>query len=274
MWSHLVFAIKLWARALPTRWDVVVISSVPPDGLIAARFIRKRALVIDIRDIWPDALQSYGEPSRAARAFGTFCDAIYRATLRRAERIMIVAPGFRRWLARYGALKHGRVKFVPLGFRREDFRPLSHGGTEWDFCYAGGATPQFDIREFAPDFAKRHGIVLGSGPLLEAWKKAFPNSEFRGAVPRDKAMALMADSCQLLFPSNPFAQLPNKAFDYFALGHPVVLGDRCTRATRSLLNLRRRRVRQGSVDCWEDYRTIEKQALAQRAASIIEDAIH
>ncbi len=272
MWSHAVFALKLWLRAISTRWDAVVISSVPPDGLVAALFLRHRALIIDIRDIWPDALKSYGKPSRAARTFAAFCDAIYRFTLRRADRIMIVAPGFRSWLARYGALRHRRVKLVPLGFRREDFRPLSDGGTKWDFCYAGGATPQFDIREFAPAFSRHHGIVVGSGPLLDVWREAFPQTEFRGAVPRDEAMALMTESRQLLFPSNPFAQLPNKAFDYFALGHPVTLGGDTTRATRSLLNLRRRHgaVRQ---DCWEDYRAIEKEALAQRAATIIEDTI-
>lgn len=272
MWTHFIFALKLWLRAFPTRWDAVVISSVPPDGLIAARFLRKRALVIDVRDIWPDALQSYGRPSRAAHAFAAFCKTIYGTTLKRADRIMIVAPGFRSWLARYDALRHGRVKFVPLGFRREDFRSLSDGGTEWDFCYAGGATPQFDIREFAPAFADRRGIVLGSGPLLDAWSKTFPRTEFRGALPRDEAMDLMSKSRQLLFPSNPFAQLPNKAFDYFALGQPVTLGADCTRATRSLIGLRRRRAT-GCDDRWEDYRTIEKQALTRRAAAIIEDAI-
>lgn len=272
MCNHFIFALKLWLRALPTLWDAVVISSVPPDGLLAARFLRHRALVIDVRDIWPDALQSYGKPSRAARAFAAFCDAIYRSTLKRADRIMIVAPGFRSWLARYGALRHRRVKFVPLGFRREDFRPVSDGGTEWDFCYAGGVTPQFDIREFAPAFAGHRGIVVGSGPLLDSWREAFPQTEFRGAVPRDEAMALMTASRQLLFPSNPFAQLPNKAFDYFALGHPVTLGGASTRATRSLLDLRRRRGA-GREDRWEDYRAIEKEALAQRAATIIEDTL-
>ena len=269
MWSHAVFALKLWLRAISIRWDAVVISSVPPDGLVAARFLRKRALIVDIRDIWPDALQSYGKPSLAARAFGVFCNAIYGATLKRANRIMIVAPGFRRWLDRYGALKHGRVKFVPLGFRREDFQPLSEGGSDWAFCYAGGATPQFDIREFVPEFANQRGIVVGSGPMLDDWRAAFPKAEFRGAVPRAEAMKLMDSSEQLLFPSNPFAQLPNKAFDYFALGHPVVLGAHCTRATRSLINLRRRKAgREGS---WEDYYAIEKHALARRAANIVED---
>lgn len=272
MWTHFLFALKLWLRAFLTRWDAVVISSVPPDGLIAAKFLRKKSLIIDIRDIWPDALEAYGRPSSASRAFGAFCHMIYGSTLKRANRILIAAPGFRNWLARYGALEHRRVKFVPLGFPREDFRPLSSGGTEWDFCYAGGATPQFDIREFAPEFANRRGIVLGSGPLLNAWRGSFPNTEFRGAVRRNEAMDLMSRSRQLLFPSNPFAQLPNKAFDYFALGHPVVLGENCTRATRSLTALRWRRAINGE-DYWEDYRSLEKEALAKRAATIIEDSI-
>lgn len=272
MWCHFILALKLWVATIGTRWDVVVISSIPPEALMSARFLRKRALVIDIRDIWPDALKAYGKPSLAARAYGTYCDAIFRRTLKYADRIMVVAPGFRNWLDRYGALAPRRVKFVPLGFRREDFRPLSDGSGSYAFCYAGGATPQFDIREFVPEFGTQKGIVLGSGPLLEAWKKAFPNSEFRGTVPRAEAISIMGNSRQLLFPSNPFAQLPNKAFDYFALGHAVALGAECTRGIRSLLALRRRRTA-GAEDRWEDYRALEKEAITNRAADIVEGTV-
>ena len=269
VWCHVVFAIKLWFVSIGKRWDAVVISSIPPEALLSALLLRKRALIVDIRDIWPDALQAYGRPTPAMRAFGSYCDAIYRLTLRAASRIMMVAPGFASWLKRYGAFEHRRVKFVPLGFRREDFRPLSSGGTKYDFCYAGGATPQFDIREFSGQFGDQCGIVLGSGPLLDEWREAFPKTEFRGAVPRSEAMSVMGKSRQLLFPSNPFAQLPNKAFDYFALGHEVALGERSSRSTRSLLALRKRRD-VGKCESWEVYRSIEKEALAKRAADIIE----
>ncbi|MEL7199437.1 MAG: glycosyltransferase [Pseudomonadota bacterium] len=271
IWCHFVCAIKIWFAAIGTRWDVVITSSIPPEALVAARLLRKRALVLDIRDIWPDALQAYGKPSTVARLFGAYCDFLFRRTLKHARRIMIVAPGYRRWLERYGALQHGRVKFVPLGFRREDFLPLSQANSDYTFCYAGGATPQFDIREFVPEFGDKDGVVLGSGPLLEDWKAAFPKAEFRGAVPREEAMETMARSARLLFPSNPFAQLPNKSFDYFALGHRVAFGENCTRATRSLLALRHRR-EANRPGTWEDYRALEKEAIAQRAADIVEGA--
>jgi len=271
MWCHVVFAVKLWVWAVRRRWDVVVTSSIPPETLLAASALRTRAMVVDVRDIWPDALQAYGHPTRATRLFGKYCDTIFRATLKRADRIMIAAPGFRRWLGRYGGLSPGRVKFVPLGFRREDFRPLSDGGGKYAFCYAGGATPQFDIREFADRFGNETGVVLGSGPLLEAWKQAFPNADFRGPVPRNEAMEIMRQSRLLLFPSNPFAQLPNKAFDCFALGRHVVFGAGCSRATRWLLSLRRRAPK--GNDSWLDYRGLETEALAKRAADVVEGSV-
>lgn len=272
MWCHFVCALKLWFSAISTRWDVVVISSIPPEALVSARFLRKRALVIDIRDIWPDALLAYGKPSFSTRAFSTYCSMVFGRTLRHADRILIVAPGFRRWVERYSALAHGRVKLVPLGFRREDFRSLSSEGKEYAFCYAGGVTPQFDIREFATRFGDSRGIVLGSGPLLEDWKVAFPNTEFLGTVPRSEAMDLMGRSEHLLFPSNSFAQLPNKAFDYFALGRRVTCGKDCTRAARYLLELRRRRAL-GDQETWLDYRALEKEAVTKRAADIIEGTV-
>lgn len=272
IFCHLTLALKLWVWGMSTKWDVVVISSVPPEALLAATLLRKRALVVDIRDIWPDALSAYGRTSRLFRLFEAYCNLLYRFSMKRADRIMIVAPGFRSWLARFRALRPGKIKFVPLGFRREDFRPISDGGTNYDFCYAGGITPQFDIREFSQRFSDSNGIVLGSGPLKKQWKDTFPNTKFGGVVPRSEAMQIMAQSSQLLFPSNPFAQLPNKAFDYFALGHPVVTGERCTRSTRSLLNLRRRRPEVTGTD-WTKYQILEKEAIATRAANIVESAI-
>lgn len=270
--SHIVFSVRLWFYAIRTRWDVIVISSIPPEALLAARFLRRRSLVLDVRDIWPDALAAYGRPSLAARIFSAYCDVLFRVSIKHVDKVMIVAPGYRQWLRRYIAFKHGQVKFVPLGFRREDFQPLSEGGSTYAFCYAGGVTPQFDIREFSKEFGDKKGIVLGSGPLIDAWQKAFPFAEFRGAVPRADAMKAMCQSHKLLFPSNPYAQLPNKAFDYFAMGHRVALGRNVTRATRYLLFLRRRRAL-GSPDCWEHFRAIEKESLVKRAAGIIEKAL-
>lgn len=272
LWCHLVFALKLWFVAIGARWDVVVSSSIPPEVLVVSRFLRKSALVIDVRDLWPDALQSYGQPSCISRGFAIYCDAIFKRTLKHAHRIMVVAPGYRRWLDRYKAFVPGRVKFVPLGFRREDFRSLSNGSGVYSFCYAGGASPQFDIREFASEFGNQKGVVIGSGPLLKEWELNFPKTEFTGAISRGDAIEKMGKSRKLLFPSNPFARLPNKAFDYFALGRHVALGKNCTREARFLLSLRHRRMREG-WDRWDDYYLIEKEAIASRAADIVERVV-
>ena len=275
IWCHIVFAFKLWLRTIWVRWDIVVVSSIPPEALFAAHFLRKRALIIDIRDIWPDALQAYGKRSLATQAFNVYCRMIYSATLKYAKRIMIVACSYRRWLARYDDLTHGRqgrVKFVPLGFKREDFRPLSdnNGNKAFEFCYAGGVTPQFDIREFAPELESKRVAVLGSGPLITAWKSAFPNAIFYGVVLRSEAMSVMRQSRQLLLPSSN--ALPNKGFDYFALGQPVLLGRDCSREIRYLLGLRSRR-NLGPTETWEDYRVIEQEAITKREADIIEDSL-
>lgn len=272
VWSHIVFSFKLWVWAIKKQWDVVVVSSVPPESLVAAQLLRRRSLVLDIRDIWPDALLSYNRSSVLTKGFTLYCNAIYRNTLKRADKIIVVAPGFNLWLKKYGALKHGKVKFVPLGFRREDFTPLSNGGHVYDFCYAGGATPQFNIKEFSKELSHMQGVVLGSGPLLEDWRSIFSNSKFFGPVPRREAMKIMSQSRMLLFPSNPFAQLPNKAFDYFSLGHPVKLGNSTTRATRYLLALRHRHVDK-EISGWSRYRSIEKEYLAKKSADIIESSI-
>jgi len=271
---HWVFASKLWLWAFWTKWDTVVISSIPPEVLMSSIFLRKKNLLIDVRDIWPDALLSYNNKSLLYKIFSRYCQLIYKFTLKQAKSIMVVAPGFNSWVKSYVKKHSIKVKFVPLGFRREDFSPLSINKSDADykFCYAGGATPQFDISEFSPSLGSKRGLVLGDGPLLDDWKDLFVKTHFTGSIPRDDALNMMRKSEVLLFPSNPFAQLPNKAFDYFSLGLPVLLGDDCSRATCYLLELRKRRQKINSCpDTWFDYKVLEKENITKRIINIIEE---
>ncbi|MCK0070287.1 glycosyltransferase [Kordiimonas laminariae] len=268
---HFTVAIKLWAWAIRFRWDTVVVSSIPPEVLLATIFLKKQSLIVDIRDIWPDALSSYKSKSIIYKIFNRYCDLIYKFSLQFADRILIVAPDFSKWLKRYTSYKSRKVKLIPLGFQREDFKCLSKGGEDYDFCYAGGATPQFDIQEFAKTLNKEKGIILGDGPLLNKWKESFPKSKFLGSIPRKQAISIMSSSQKLIFPSNKYAQLPNKAFDYFAMGYPVILGKNCSKATAYLLSLRNKRASRG-IDNWQDYKTIEKEYLTTKTANIIEES--
>ena len=246
--THIVFSFKTWRKFRHVSWDAIVVSTVPPECLIAARLLRKKALILDVRDIWPDALLAYGKTSIVTKIFKIYCDLIYQLTVRRADRIMIVAPGYRAWLKRYTKLSFGKVKFVPLGFRREDFQARSAGGEKWEYCYAGGLTPQFDITELSSKFGRKRGIILGSGPSIDKWKQSLPGAKFLGTVTRREAMSIMSQAKALLFPSNPYAQLPNKAFDYFALGYPVEFGHNCSRASRYLLTMRQKNILNQDAD--------------------------
>lgn len=267
---HFVFSFKLFVFALKVQWDVVFVSSIPPELLITACLLRKRRLVIDVRDIWPDALLAYGKRSIFKLLFSFYCELIYRSTLPFADKIFVVAPGYCKWLRRFRVNNNGIVKFVPLGFRREDFQPKTINSYQFDFCYAGGATPQFDLSEFESTYGLKKGVIVGSGPMISKWKRMFPCALFTGAVPRHEALTYMQNSAVLLFPSNPYAKLPNKAFDYFALGYPVALGNNCTREAKFLLSLRN--ITSQDNETWKDYRIIEKEFLTQRAVRIIVEA--
>lgn len=267
---HYVFCVKLLIFALKEQWDVVFVSSIPPELLLIARLLRKRRLIIDVRDIWPDALLAYKKPSITKKIFSLYCEFIYRYTLPFADKIIVVAPGYRNWLRRFRTTNDGVVRFIPLGFRREDFQAKATHLCEFEFCYAGGATPQFDLSEFEAAYGTKKGVIVGSGPMIPEWKRMFPNALFTGPVSRHEALSYMRNSAVLLFPSNPYAQLPNKAFDYFALGYPVAFGVECTRATKFLLSLRNRDP--GQEENWKNYAVIEKESLTQRTVRLINGA--
>lgn len=222
--THWVFAIKLilhlWQSKYQKKNDVIVVNSIPPECILMISLFCRGKVIVDIRDIWPDAGAAYKLFSVQLRLFEFYCKLIYRVSLHDKFQYVVVSRSFAEWLKKF-CPKCKPPTFIPLGSR--DFR-YSDTGIKPKFVYLGGLTPQFDLREF--EFLKNEEevYVIGSGSLGEEFKEYFPRARFTGVLNRDVAMSIASNTDYLLFPSNPYARLPNKIFDYLALNKPIIIG--------------------------------------------------
>lgn len=276
--SHVVFATKGWLKLRKRKWDIIFVSSIPPENLVLAFLLNSKKVVIDVRDIWPDALMAYDKTNAnllktaAFKFFEWYCNFIYHQTIKRASHIFLVANGYRKWIYKYCVRGKIKINFMPLGFNKDDFTNPKDTSNEYDYCYAGGLTPQFDLLEFIEELKDKNGVFVGSGPSEKELRSNYPRAKFTGVLTRSDALAYMQNSRSLLFPSNSFAQLPNKCFDYFAIGAPVVLGRNCSREARYLLQLRQRKDNLQN-ETWAEYKSIEKNEINKRMVTRLEKII-
>lgn len=231
--THIEFALKAFLKLRKERFDVVFCSTIPPEMVFLSKFLRSDRLVFDVRDIWPEAILSYSQlPRFLVKVFETYCAFIYRSAFNAGVEFVVVAPTFHKWIRKYRE-KSFRWKFIPLGFRANSW--IDHGVCkfQYDYFYAGGITPQFDLREFEGQLSGKI-IFLGSGSLFNEVRKIFPDAIMPGVVTRLEADDIMRRSNCVILPSNKNARLPNKAYDYFASNKEVLLGKNVSREIKYL----------------------------------------
>jgi len=232
------------------RYEVVVATIPPPTvgipGLVAA--LRRRVpLVLDLRDIWPEAIVQSGRLRNplVIRVFEGIADFLYR----RARRITAVTEGWRARLVEMGVpaeklavLSNGvdvgafdeGLEALPADF--EALEPDAH----W-FTYAGILNrPQglefileaaARMRERAPDlYAKSQFLLIGEGPI-EAELKALraelglERVVFVPRQPRQAVYACLKRSFAVLVtlrPRKDTSTVPSKLYECMASGRPVL----------------------------------------------------
>jgi len=232
-------------------YDVVVATIPPPSvglpGLLAAA--RKRVpLVLDLRDIWPEAIVQSGRLTNPA-VIATF-EAMARFLYRRATAITAVTRGWKDRLVKLGVPAE-KIHVLPNGVDVARFDAESQGelpeafsaldsGAHW-FSYAGILnTPQgLDIvldgvarlRDLDPEaYQKSQFVFVGEGPRgselrAQAARLGLDRVVFVPRQPRDAVYALLRRSHAVLVPLRPrkdTSTVPSKIYESLASGRPVL----------------------------------------------------
>jgi glycosyltransferase involved in cell wall biosynthesis len=226
-----------------TRWrddppDVVLGSSPHLFAAFAAWRVARQLrapFVLEIRDLWPESLGVSG------RARGPGYWALWllaRFLYRNATRIVVLARGVQQYLQRQG-IDPSRLVYVPNGADVAAF--TERQATNNDrirVVYAGAHGPANGLNVVMEAAALlRHEpavefLLVGDGPakadLVErAHRLGLTNVEFRDAVPKSRIPEVLAscDAGLMVLKDLPlfaFGVSPNKLFDYWGAGLPVI----------------------------------------------------
>jgi glycosyltransferase involved in cell wall biosynthesis len=237
-------AIACWyALVLPA--DVVVASSGPLTvGIPAmvARYVRRRPLVFEVRDLWPEGAIQLGVLTNRAAIW--LARSLEKACYRAAARIIALSDGMADWIKANHGIDH--IDVVPNASDNELVAAIK-GPFElpqWaigkELAVYAGALGLIDdctqVLEVARALQERNVdnvqfVIIGSGKEGDhlrqlASEMDLRNLRFLGPLPKEAVMRwLGAARCSLFTVKNvPFLATasPNKVFDAFAAGTPVI----------------------------------------------------
>ncbi|MFC0003687.1 glycosyltransferase family 4 protein [Micromonospora siamensis] len=237
------FAVTATAAGLRQPRPDVVYASSPHllaglAGWIVAA-LRSAPLVLEVRDLWPRVLVDMGTLAEESSAY-RMLERLERFLYRRADRVVIMAPGVRATIEAKGVAPE-RIAFIPNAADPEDFVPGAardtlrqhYGFTRRTAVYAGAHGPAngldllLDAARAVPELDV---VLVGSGaekPRLQTAAAEIRNVRFLDPVPKTEMPDLLhaADVGVHVLADVKLFRIgvsPNKVFDYMAAGLPIV----------------------------------------------------
>lgn len=246
-WTFVRYALGSLRVARRENYDLVFATTTPLTAAIpaiAARWLRRKRYVFEVRDLWPEL----------PRAMGVITNPIVLGALsvlewlayRNAERCIALSPGIAQGIARRGVAED-RIAMVPNGcdlsiFRNQADSWRPEGVRELDlmalFAGSHGMANGLDAALDAAAELKRRGrddiklVLIGDGKLKSelverASREMLDNLVFHKPVPKERLAGLLQSAdigMQLLanVPAFYYGTSPNKFFDYVAAGLPVL----------------------------------------------------
>lgn len=241
------FMMRSLRVVLTERYDVVLATTTPLTvGIpgIAARWLRRKRFVFEVRDLWPELPRAMGVIRNPVVL--ALLGALEWSAYRSAHRLIGLSPGIVEGIRKCAGAT-AEVIMVPNGCDNEIFAPdpdeFSHkfregGGFTLIFAGAHGLANGLDsVLDAAVLLQERKRedikfLLIGDGmckSALQARAQAdgIANVEFRPSVKKTELVAMMHAAnagLQVLadIPAFYRGTSPNKFFDYLAAGLPVL----------------------------------------------------
>lgn len=245
--AFLRFAVRSVVVAVREPADIVFATSTPlTAGIpgIAARVLRRRTMVFEVRDLWPELPREMGVITNPVVLWAM--GVLERASYRASTKLVALSPGIRDGIVRRGIAPE-RVTVIPngcdldlFGGDVEPWRPDGVGPTDLLAVYTGThgvANGLSAVLDAAAVLQKRgrHDVKIAlvgdgkqrAGLRERAAGERLTNVLFIDSMSKTALAALLAGAdvgMQILanVPAFYFGTSPNKFFDYLAAGLPVL----------------------------------------------------
>ena len=244
--SYVAFMIRSFAAGLRLPDIDVVVGTSPPLSqalsAMAVAKLRRCPFIIEVRDLWPDVLFEMGViRSPLLRRILSVLEVMF---YRHACMVLVNSPGYVSAILDKG-IDRERIRVIPNGVDPDIFcvdRDNSNRGDEQNggfiVLYAGAVGLANNVglvlnvaERLAMHKDIRFVIVGGGGEFgfirEEIERRNLENVSLQNAVPKRDMRKLieMADVCLVTLMNKALLKLslPNKMFDYMALGKPTVL---------------------------------------------------
>jgi lipopolysaccharide/colanic/teichoic acid biosynthesis glycosyltransferase len=247
-WAFLYFVMASIGLALREDYDILFATSTPLTVAIpgiAAKLLRRKTFVFEVRDLWPELPREMGVIRNPAvlGAMGVLEWMAYRL----ADGLVGLSPGISKGLGRFGKRKD-RIRTIPNGCDLNEFGPA---GPQWRpdsvpaqqflaiFSGAMGIANHVEAALDAATVLKKHGrqdisiLLIGDGrkkdDLIERVRRdGLDNVVVHDAIPKTRLRELLRSAdvgLQMLanVPAFYYGTSPNKFFDYLASGLPVIV---------------------------------------------------
>ena len=245
--TYIRFAWAAWRYGRGLQRPDVVLSSIQPlfAGYAGMRLARrwKVPMLLEIRDLWPDALVAKGAISRAQAAP---LEWLARTLYFGADRVISLTPGIKRELVRKG-LRAEQIDLFPNGFRPAAFRDAGASrsamreafGWEGKFVaiFTGAHTEVTAVETMvraAQHLTSRPDIridLFGAGQTKSAAVElaaslGLRNIHFHDAVPKSRIPHILAgaDVALMTLFQSPLIHIyfESKLIDYMGAGKPIL----------------------------------------------------